>query len=610
MNAEIVFAPTDIAHGTCGTNATWSLSKDGVLSILGTGNMKDYSNSAAPWSKYRDQITSVEISEGITSIGSCAFYVYSALHSVNIPLSVNEIGSCAFDGCTNLTTVYYGGSEEEWWEINMGYYNELLFDTEIIFTYIDVANGTCGANATWSLSKHGVLYILGTGAMENYSYYNKAPWYEYQEQVKFVEVSDGITSIGNNAFDECISLTSIIIPNSVTSIGNFAFNYCKRLTSIDIPNSVTSIGEWAFNNSGLISINIPNSVTSIGDTAFSFCNGLTSVTLPNSITIIGDNVFQECSAITSITIPKSVTAIKGMAFSTCSSLAKISCLSTEVPTLANDAFSGINTLYKVYVPESAYTDYKNAAGWCDLNIIGVENGDVNLNGTVNITDAVEVINNVLGNPSEKFAEEWSDVNGDNQYTIADASAVINVILGEAIGTFNAKSRTNMGSDDLSIYRTNTNQLTMCMNNKTGYNAFQFDVVLPEDMNIDNVVLNQKRCADFSVMFRETSAGHYTVAVFNFYNAAFATGSGSLLDIITSGVGNDEDIVISNIHFATTKATDIKFEDLMVGEATDINNINIANSTDGSNNIYDLNGRKLQNAKRGVNIINGKKVVNN
>lgn len=312
-----------------------------------------------------------------------------------------------------------------------------------------------------------------------------------------------------------------------------------------------------------------------------------------------------------MTIPNSVTSIEYHAFEGCSELTSISSLALKVPFTSINAFNEVPSTCKVYVPISVYTIYKNASAWRAFNIIGVENGDVNLSGTVNITDAVEVVNNVLGEPSEKFAKEWSDVNGDNQYTIADASAVINVILGEEIGTVDAKSRTaQMAADELTLCRTNANQLTMCMNNTTGYNAFQFDVVLPEDMSIENVMLNQKRFADFNVMFRETSAGHYTVAVFNFDNVTFATGSGALLDIITSGNGNDEDIVISNIHFATTKATDIMFDDLKVGEATDINNIDIANGINGNANIYDLNGRKLQTAKHGVNIINGKKVVKN
>ena len=94
-----------------------------------------------------------------------------------------------------------------------------------------------------------------------------------------------VTSIGERAFDNCRSLTSITIPNSVTSIGDLAFYNCGSLTSITIPNSVTSIGDYAFNRCyKLTSITIPNSVTSIGDLAFYDCNSLTSLTIPTSVT--------------------------------------------------------------------------------------------------------------------------------------------------------------------------------------------------------------------------------------------------------------------------------------------------------------------------------------
>ena len=108
---------------------------------------------------------------------------------------------------------------------------------------------------------------------------------------------------------------------SVTSIGYSAFEYCSSMTSVEIPNSVTSIGVWAFYDcSSLTSMVIPNSVTSIGGSTFYRCSSLTSVEIPNSVTKIDSHAFYECSSLTSVVIPNSVTSIGDFAFKGCSNL--------------------------------------------------------------------------------------------------------------------------------------------------------------------------------------------------------------------------------------------------------------------------------------------------
>ena len=142
--------------------------------------------------------------------------------------------------------------------------------------------------------------------------------------VTYYDTTYSVTSIGDKAFDDCSSLTSVTIPNSVTSIGECAFGLCSSLTSITIPNSVTSIEYRAFYYcSSLTSVTIGNSVTSIGYWAFEGCSSLTSVTIGNSVTSIGERAFQNCSSLTSITIPESVTSIGYQSFIGCSSLKNI-----------------------------------------------------------------------------------------------------------------------------------------------------------------------------------------------------------------------------------------------------------------------------------------------
>ena len=125
----------------------------------------------------------------------------------------------------------------------------------------------------------------------------------------------GYTSIACGAFEDCLYLTTITIPDDITSIGSWIFKGCASLTSITLPNSITSISDWMFSGcSSLTSITLPNSVTRIEDWAFRGCSSLASINIPNSVKSIGGYAFSDCSSITSINIPNSVKSIGEFAF--------------------------------------------------------------------------------------------------------------------------------------------------------------------------------------------------------------------------------------------------------------------------------------------------------
>ena len=163
-----------------------------------------------------------------------------------------------------------------------------------------------------------------------------------------ITIPGTITSIGQNAFSGCYALTSVIIANGVTSIGQNVFSGCTYLTNVTIPNSVASIGDYAFYNCGLTSVTIPNSVTNIGNEAFYYCTSLTNVTLGNGVASIGDYAFFYCYNLPGVTIPGSVASIGSYAFSYCTSLTGVT-IGNGVTNIGSYAFENCTSLIRVSV---------------------------------------------------------------------------------------------------------------------------------------------------------------------------------------------------------------------------------------------------------------------
>ncbi len=278
-----------------------------------------------------------------------------------------------------------------------------------------VASGTCGAegdgsNLTWTLDSEGVLTISGNGDMHDYVY--SSPWHENGNQIRSVLMENGVTGIGNFAFFECISLTSMTIPDSVTCIGNCAFKDCSSLASVTIPDSVASIGVYAFCGcTSLKSVTIPDSVTSIGDYAFGFCTSLTGIwvdggsshyfsdasgvlfnkdktvlaqcpgafsgsyVIPDGVTSINDAAFVNCTSLTSVTIPDGVTNIGYEVFAGCTSLANM-VLPNGVTRIGAEAFEWCTSMKNITIPDGVmsigYDAFLNCKSLTNVYFTGTE----------------------------------------------------------------------------------------------------------------------------------------------------------------------------------------------------------------------------------------------
>ena len=194
----------------------------------------------------------IEISNSVTSIGRRAFYDCDSLSSIEIPNSITSIEDSAFKNCDNLSSIKIAKDNK-------------IYDSR----------DNCNAIIKTETNE----LIIGCSN---------------------TKIPDSVTSIGEYAFCDCDSLSSIEIPNSVTSIGEYAFRNCDSLSSIEIPNSVTNISDYAFSNcSSLGSVKIPEGVRSIGKYIFSGC-GLSSIEIPSSVTSIEKTAFWNCKRLVKI----------------------------------------------------------------------------------------------------------------------------------------------------------------------------------------------------------------------------------------------------------------------------------------------------------------------
>ncbi len=220
----------------------------------------------------------------------------------------------------------------------------------------EVYSGECGYegdNVTWTLdTETGLLEISGEGDMCYYYSYEDIPWLSYRNDIKYLIIQDGVTSIDDGAFWECSNLVSITIPDSITTIRSFVFEGCTSLTNVVIPNSVTAIEDAAFSAcKSLTSIAIPDSVTYIGTMAFIECENLKSVVIPDSVTDMGVCVFMGCTGLTSAIVSNSITTIPPLMFESCTSLTNV-VIPNSVTTIGEAAFAMCESLTSIEIPDS------------------------------------------------------------------------------------------------------------------------------------------------------------------------------------------------------------------------------------------------------------------
>ena len=570
--------PSVVATGSCGESVTYTVYSDMSMVISGSGEMKDYVDADLHIDdNYYQNIKSVTIEDGVTSIGAFAFYSCTNLTSVTIGNSVTHIGNAAFYECYSLTSV-------------------------------DIPNSVTEIG-------NGAFYLCS--------------------DLSAIEIPGSVTTLSYALFFGCTSLTSVTIPEGVTQIGDAAFEWCTSLTSMSIPASVESIGEGVFGsctNLSSITVVAANTIYDSRDNCNAIIEtstntliaGCLSTVIPESVTAIGGYAFYECTGLSEVTIPEGVTSIDDYAFSNCSGLTSIT-VENETPiTISEKVFLNVDkTACTLYVPAGSKTAYETAEGWREFENIEEYGedyvlGDANNDGRVNVSDFTAIANCIMGTPPATFVEKAADVNVDGTINVADLTGVANIILHGAVepNASNAKTRNDLVSDfanieanDVSLALNGEFTVTVYINSNFAFSGYQFDIALPEGLTVKDV----SGQATSSDMFMSGMINDNTFRVLS----ASATGvTAESIVVYLTLEADDEGIYNIGIDNAIVSANAtpcvLSNSSFLVGIGSNTTDISVSNKPIKNDVVYDLAGKMrngdMSRQPKGIYIINGKKVI--
>ena len=420
--------------GSCGANVTYSFNgATGAMTITGTGPMTDFASiSEVPWNSYRDDITSVTITDGVTSVGSNSFGYHENLVTVTIGNDVETIGYYAFGDCYKFTTLNLGNSVRHignrafmWAKVLTGFTLPSTLETigERAFLQNKVITSlTIPSNVT-SIGEAAFFYCAALTSVTveattpptlgatvfDYVPTSSIPLYVPNGSVAAYDAAAQWTDFNIQGYDPAPTPANVcgdgltwelnggVLTISYDGVGtgemyDFGYEYDQNpvnvapwkenksaITTVIVGDGVKSIGNYAFNDlsENFTAVTIANSVERIGVFAFTNSEEITAITLPSSLKTIDDQGFANCG-FTSITIPSGVTSIGYKAFSWCRKLTSLTCEATTPPTLGTGVFNKIRSTTSsissipLYVPSGSVAAYKAAAQWNAFDIQGYD----------------------------------------------------------------------------------------------------------------------------------------------------------------------------------------------------------------------------------------------
>lgn len=578
-----------------------------------------------------DCLASVTLPSKLDSICYSAFAGCTSLSDIHLPQSVEEIGTFAFNGCSSLASITLPPAIKR---IPYG-----------AFAYCE--------------NLQSIVIPNNVEVVDSFAFY-------CCYRLASVTLSSKLDSICCGAFVNCTSLLDISLPTSLKYIGEQTFGGCTSLSSLNIPRNVENMGLGIVgectamtsftvdsNNPYFRSINngivdkrtnmlvqscktteIPTDIIGIADYGYIFVQGVEEVVIPENVKSIGASAFQDCNDLKRVTIPKAIETISGDAFYGCNNLEQVTILNpVPVPIEDNvfylrseenegDADDFEFTHATLYVPCGSKAAYQAADGWKNFtNIVELPDtnrkpGDLNGDGEVNGTDLVLLINMILSG----MTSEDADLNGDGEVNGTDYVMLVNIILGisasrpVASAEWDDNPATSVFAEPFDIRCGETRELVISMDNPDqAVTLVQMDMQLPAGLSLKSnadeydISLTNRDCGH-TLLAHDTGRG-MRMMLASSSNAVIEGDEGSILRLTITASDDYQggDIVLKDILCTSPNLMESKPRNYVL-HLLNPTGIDDSRSKKNETAVYSVMGTRLGTPRKGVNIVNRKKVI--
>ena len=509
---------------------------------------------------YCKNLQAIDIPNGVTTLGEHVFTCCYALESISVPTGITSVGPYLLSYCTSLKSFEV---PSDWTKIPNNLFRSCEGLEEVEFPAAGMVE-------------------IGSGAFEGCK----------SLQSSGFSIPSTVNRIGTYAFSGCSSLTNVTVPEGVDSLKSGLFQGCTGLTSVTVSSTLKVVDSGVFkgcNNPNLTSISLPSTVTSIGDNAFEGCSGLTSFTIPADVTNLGGSALKGCTGLTSVTIPSKVSSLGTYVFANCTNLTSVT-IEDGVTLLGYGAFSGCTGLTSVIIPSSVAFIAKAAFANCN-NMTSIEiNGNPKFENAYCFPSQATVTLNIKAKEGEN-GEYWTTFYNEQVNCRVDENTVIykTGLFGDFLTLTELSKDKIIPKNTPVILKSNASPVVLTIttdntkNNVSDNSLKGVKEVEGKTADDKTYVLNKKSTA--GVGFYKLKAG----ATLGLNKAYLTHESATARDFYSF---DDETMGIENV--------------TIIGRSQSQKQVAQPEIIDG--NIYDLQGRRVAQAKKGLYVVNGKKIV--